>query len=214
MHFLFYNFICKKQHCLIYSFASKIMMFQDFNSIALRGYFSMLQQTKCVKMFGRMPPLLTWHIFFTIVNHLSPIVFLCVLKQLWSHCVLNDTLCFVISMSMKLKDSWITNLRLKRFFEPRILTYFKEVSFVIKLLKRVDFCEEKLTQWPSSSPFSLAKLIKSDANLEKKIEEFEKKFEKGKEFFSIHIYGRRLLLRHLCKKKPLHSHPNKKSHGV
>jgi hypothetical protein len=60
----------------------------------------------------------------------------------------------------------------------------------------------------------LAKLIKIDANLEKKIEKFEENFENGKEFFSIHIYGRRLLLRHLCKKKPLHSHPNKKSHGV
>jgi hypothetical protein len=47
----------------------------------------------------------------------------------------------------------------------------------------------------------LAKLIKIDANLEKKIEEFEENFEKGKEFFSIHIYGRRLLLRHFVQKE-------------
>jgi hypothetical protein len=74
------------------------------NSIALQGYFSTLQQTKCVKMFGRMPLLLTWHISYTIVDHLSPIVFLCVLNQFWSHCVFNDTLCSVIFMSLKLRE--------------------------------------------------------------------------------------------------------------
>jgi len=56
------------------------------------------------------------------------------------------------------------------------------VSFVIKQLKRVDFCEEKFTQWSSSSPFSLANFIKIDANLEKKIEEFEENFEREKSF--------------------------------
>ncbi len=56
------------------------------------------------------------------------------------------------------------------------------MSFVIKQLKRVDFCEEKFTQWSSSSPFSLANFIKIDANLEKKIEEFEENFEREKSF--------------------------------
>jgi hypothetical protein len=51
-----------------------------------------------------MPLLLTWRISYTIVDHLSPIVFLCVLNQFWSHWLLKDTLCFVISMSLKLRE--------------------------------------------------------------------------------------------------------------
>jgi hypothetical protein len=51
-----------------------------------------------------MPPPLTWQIFQTIVDCLSPIVFACVLNQSRGQCVLHDVLHSTISMSLKFKE--------------------------------------------------------------------------------------------------------------
>jgi hypothetical protein len=57
-----------------------------------------------MKMIGKVPPLLTWHIFQIIVDSIGLVVFVYILNQYKSHWLLNDKLNFAISMSLKFKD--------------------------------------------------------------------------------------------------------------
>jgi hypothetical protein len=51
----------------------------------------------------RVPPPLTWHIFYIIVNSFGPIVFTCISNQSKGHWLLFDALNSTISMSLKFK---------------------------------------------------------------------------------------------------------------
>ncbi len=55
-------------------------------------------------MIGRVPLLLTWHIFQIIVNFIGHVVFVYILNQYKGHWLLNDALNVSISMSLKFKD--------------------------------------------------------------------------------------------------------------
>ncbi len=57
-----------------------------------------------VRISGRVPPLLTWHISKIIVDSLSPIVIVCVLNQSKSHQLLSDALQSTIIMCLKFKE--------------------------------------------------------------------------------------------------------------
>jgi hypothetical protein len=57
-----------------------------------------------MKMIGKVPPLLTWHIFQIIVDSIGPIVFVYILNQYKGCWLLNDALNVSISMSLKFKD--------------------------------------------------------------------------------------------------------------
>jgi hypothetical protein len=57
-----------------------------------------------MKMIGRVPLLLTWHIFQIIVDSIGLVVFVYILNQYKGHWLLNDALNFSISMSLKFKD--------------------------------------------------------------------------------------------------------------
>jgi hypothetical protein len=61
-----------------------------------------------VRISGRVPPLLVWHIFKTIVDSLSPIVTTCVLNQSRSHWLFSDALQSTITICLKFKEE-ITN---------------------------------------------------------------------------------------------------------
>jgi hypothetical protein len=55
-------------------------------------------------MNARVPPLLTWHIFYIIVNSFGPIVSTCISNQSMGHWLLFDALNSTISMSLKFKN--------------------------------------------------------------------------------------------------------------
>jgi hypothetical protein len=55
-------------------------------------------------MNARVPPPLTWHIYYIIVDSLGPMVFACILNQSKGHWFLCDALNFAILMSLKFKD--------------------------------------------------------------------------------------------------------------
>ncbi len=56
-------------------------------------------------MNARVPPPLTWHICWIVVDALDPIVFACILNQFKGHRLLRHALInFVVSMSLKFKD--------------------------------------------------------------------------------------------------------------
>jgi hypothetical protein len=57
-----------------------------------------------VRMSGRVPTPLTWHICQIIVHSFGPIVSTCILKTSKSHWLLSDELNCFISMSLKFKD--------------------------------------------------------------------------------------------------------------
>lgn len=70
----FVNFFC---FC---KFVSKVIIFQEalqFKEIIILFYN--LQNN--MKMIGKVPPLLTWHIFQIIVDSIGPIVFVYILNQ-------------------------------------------------------------------------------------------------------------------------------------
>ncbi len=63
-----------------YKFPSKIIMFQEalqFKDAIILYYI----KENIVKIIGKVPLLLTWHISQIIMNFLSPIVSVCVLNQ-------------------------------------------------------------------------------------------------------------------------------------
>jgi hypothetical protein len=55
-------------------------------------------------MSARIPPPLTWHICYNIVDSLGPIVYVCILSHYRGHWLLNDALNSAICMNIKFKD--------------------------------------------------------------------------------------------------------------
>ncbi len=63
---------------------------------------------KTVKISGKMPPFLTWHISKIIVDFLSLVVNVCFLNQSNNHWLFFDALQFAIIMCLKFREK-ITN---------------------------------------------------------------------------------------------------------
>jgi hypothetical protein len=86
---LFYYWLCCK-------FASKVIMFQEALQFCSNIAFYYSKQI-VVRVIGRIPPPLSWHISQIMVDCLSPIVSACVLNQSCGHWLLNDALHFDFS---------------------------------------------------------------------------------------------------------------------
>jgi len=57
-----------------------------------------------MKINGKMPPLLTWHILEINMDILSPIVNVCGLNQLCCHWLFIDALQYAITMCLKFRE--------------------------------------------------------------------------------------------------------------
>ncbi len=74
---------------ILCKFVSKVILFQEallFQKAIVLCYSS---QT-IIRAFGRVPPIITWHINQTMVDCLSTIVIACVLNQSKDHWLLSD----------------------------------------------------------------------------------------------------------------------------
>jgi hypothetical protein len=88
-----------------------------------------------VRVIGRMPPPLIWHISRILVDYLSPNVFTCVLNMSRGDWLLNDVLHFVISMSLKLKEERKVIPSFESLMEDDTIIY-NELSLLASNIRR------------------------------------------------------------------------------
>jgi hypothetical protein len=77
-------------------------------------------------MSARIPPPLTWHICYNIVDSLGPIVYVCILSHYRGHWLLNDALNSAICMNIKFKEKLILKLLTTQWknMEMLFMSYF------------------------------------------------------------------------------------------
>jgi len=108
VYFNYYYFLLILYFC---KFTSKIILFQEALQFKATIILCYNQQT-IMKVIGRVPPPLTWHISQIIVDFLFSIISAYVLNQSHGHWLFFNALNVIITMSLKFKEQYKNSLNL------------------------------------------------------------------------------------------------------
>jgi hypothetical protein len=88
-----------------------------------------------VRIFGSVPPPLTWHISKVLIEVFFPVVNVCVMNQSRGHWLLLDALFVAITMTCKFRKEAETNLFVDGLMEKHVVIGV-ELDFLASNLKR------------------------------------------------------------------------------